>query len=176
MKRGRNHIAPPAPPPAKRRRAAGEPEQTSHFEGTELVVTLGGEVVIRHTREGLGLLRATCFYPACGAQLLGSGAKLQAFYDEHYKLHTEAAPEIDVHRLGAIEDLIAEIRKLDGDELEVVKLVVDGLGVGRPQYGRLDVSTDQRDLELEAIHEGRDQVVYDAADLLRRVRRRARSS
>jgi hypothetical protein len=170
------------PPPAKRRRQEGDPQQTTHFEGKVLVVTLSAVVTVefRHARAGRGLA-ATC--GTCTAVFEGAGPALQKFYDDHYKQHAgertsaEAPPpEVPPPAAGADAEaraqLGAALEQLAGDELDVVRLVVEGLVAGRPVYGQLDVENDPRDLDLEGLHEGRDQIVYDAGDLLRRIRRR----
>lgn len=157
----------------KRKRADGDIPRGSHWEGKDLVVTVGGAVEISHVKDADGRVTVTCRW--CKKSEKGlSGPRLNDFYTEHYKAHYRDAKVVD--EVAALEDvdlekLLADVRELAGDERSVVRLVVDGLLVGKPQYGHLDVGTDKRDFAREALHEGRDQLVYDAADMLRRVRR-----
>jgi hypothetical protein len=76
-----------------------------------------------------------------------------------------------VHHEEAFAEVFAD---LEGDELDVVGYVVQGLREGKAFYGQLRVDEDGRDFRQQAIQEGRDQVIYDVADLLRRVRSGAR--
>lgn len=61
---------------------------------------------------------------------------------------------------------------LDGDELDVLILVAQGLVDGRPLYGELDAVHDKRDWLEEATQERRDLTVYLAAEVVRRRRLR----
>ncbi|MCC6959435.1 MAG: hypothetical protein IT301_06270 [Dehalococcoidia bacterium] len=65
------------------------------------------------------------------------------------------------------------MRKLDGDELDVVGLVIDRLSLGRGIYGQWVAGADLRDLEREALDEELDDVVYRAMRTL--IQRRSRS-
>lgn len=167
---------PPAsasPPPIRRPRRRGDPEKTTHFADKTMVVTLGGTVEFRHARSGRSpsALEVTC--TVCSVSATASGPELQAFYREHYDLHSEevSTPAAPVPATVVdVDAVIAKVRQLAGDELAVLDLVAQGLVEGRATYGQLDVATDKRAFGREALHEARDQVTYDIANLLRRVR------
>jgi hypothetical protein len=63
--------------------------------------------------------------------------------------------------------VLAALDQLEGDELEVLAEVADGLVRGRGCYGRLELATDRRDMAIEALEEARDGLVYAAAALVR---------
>lgn len=132
-----------------------------------------GDREFRMSKGNDASLQLTCATCATSTKihLGGNGGDLEAFVKEH-EHPAPTAPEPG----AVVEAVIVKLRHLAGDELAVVALVVDGLVLGKVPYGQLDVATDKRDLGQEAIDEGRDQIVYDAADLLRRVRRRARGA
>lgn len=69
-------------------------------------------------------------------------------------------------------DIAQRIAALPRDEQEVLLLVLEGAERGLSQYGALDLDTEERDLEAEALAEHRDAVFYLAADIVRRKRRR----
>jgi len=143
-------------------------EQLSRFEGKDLIVTRGVRE-FRLYRDTAGARRVRCLACQRDEALKDD---VEAFFLAHE--HAEPRPPAAPVPTGVdVEQLAADIRALKGDELELVRLVVDGLGVGRPIYGALDVATDQRDLEAEAIAELRDLITYDFANLLRRLRARS---
>lgn len=146
------------------RRQHQDVEQTTRFEGKDLIVTLGGRVEFQLMPRGAGVACRTC-----KASKRASGPALRAFYDEHYKLH---APELPAEPPETVdlEQLVERVRALEGDEREVLALVVDGLERGRPVYGQLDVAGDKRDFEAEALQEVRDAAIYAAAGIVRRRR------
>jgi hypothetical protein len=160
MTRTRNKIA-----PAK--------DQSERWDGGDLIVRRGVREfrLVRGKNKAITVTCLTCSVSGDAGGI--EGERLDAFMRAHE--HAEPAPAVDVQHLGTIEDLIADVRKLKGDEIEVVRLVVEGLlHDGRPQYGVLDLDTDTRDLEQEGIEESRDLVVYDLGNLIKRVRQRAR--
>ena len=62
--------------------------------------------------------------------------------------------------------LTHSIHQLAPDELAVVCSVVEGLLAGQARYGHLDLSTDPRHWQREAVEELRDAVVYLTCQLL----------
>lgn len=141
-------------------------ETISRFDGKDLVVTRG--------RVDFRLRRGSVTCTTCDRELATDDPeRIRAFYAEHEHdpPPADAAPPPPA---ATVELIVADLRELAGDELEVVRLVVAGLRAGRQVYGQLDVDSDHRDHELEAMQEARDMVTYDAAALLRRVRRSAR--
>lgn len=154
----------------RRRRRPEEHEPISRHEGQQHLVSFGGLdfKLAKAAKVNDATLTVTCV--TCSLTKSGlSGIKLNEFYAEHFRAHTLApAPEpttVDV------EQLVGRVRQLVGDELALVDLVVDGLELGRKVYGQLDVAGDRRDFQREALHEGRDQLMYDCADVLSRLRR-----
>lgn len=60
-----------------------------------------------------------------------------------------------------------EDASLNEDETGVLFEVAKGLRTGRSVYGPLDLASDRRDMELEALEEARDLAVYIAASIMK---------
>lgn len=103
----------------------------------------------------------------------GDKARAQRFLEDH--THPGAAPRQSPlpAELSARGRLIADIARLGEDELEVMAEVARGLVRGRGVYGELQIDTDTRDHEREALDELRDGLVYTAVATIRRRRQRA---
>lgn len=69
-------------------------------------------------------------------------------------------------------DLALRYERLNDDEREVIREVIEGLERGREVYGPLDIDGDARDFEVEALQEHRDAVVYLTVETIARRRRR----
>ncbi len=151
-----------------RRRRRPDPEPMLRWEGKDAVVSYGGLDFKQH-KDSTNTLSVTC--TSCSAKKGGlSGAELKAFYVEHYNLHVPPPAPVDQLLEVDFDRLVADQRTLGRDELAVIRLVTDGLLAGKPVYGELDVAADSRSFKREGFDEGRDQLIYDAADLLRRLR------
>lgn len=69
---------------------------------------------------------------------------------------------------GAHFSVVRALGGLEGDELDVVGVVIERLQAGRISYGPFDLRNDRRDFDGEATDEFLDGVIYLAAGLLRR--------
>lgn len=71
------------------------------------------------------------------------------------------------------ERLLLALDKLpaEGDELEILADVAEGLARGLAVYGPLHLDSDGRDMRVETLQETRDAIVYVHAALLRERRR-----
>lgn len=158
-------------------------EQASRFEGDDLIVRRGAREFRLYRTGGKAKTKAAKTDAERRIRCLtcqrdeALGDEAESFFLAHE--HVEPRPPAPPAAPGVdIEQLVTDVRAMHelglADELELLRLVVDGLGVGRPIYGALDVATDQRDLEAEAIAELRDLITYDFANLLRRLRSRAK--
>jgi len=65
------------------------------------------------------------------------------------------------------ERLQSLAQQLAPDELAVLLLVAERLAKGRERYGALNLATDRRCFEIEALEEAADGLVYAAAALMR---------
>lgn len=82
---------------------------------------------------------------------------------------TTAGPETDaeIRQLRLRTEILLMIRDLNEDELEVVRLVVEGAIKGREVYGPLRVANENRDMADEAMQEVRDGLFYLATQMVR---------
>lgn len=148
-------------------------EATSRAEGDGRVITRGDrEYLLARAAKGGGI---TIRCNTCSATKDADEATLPAFLDAHD--HPELRPPPPPPRTD-LEQLIAKVRTLaelkgDGDELEVLEVLVDRLTSGLKVYGKLHVDSDQRDFAQEAFEEAADGMIYAAAGIVRR-RRAAR--
>lgn len=62
---------------------------------------------------------------------------------------------------------------LEPDSEEVLSLIRERLTIGQERYGPLDINTDQREWELEALEEALDLSVYLAIRLIHLRRQRS---
>lgn len=60
--------------------------------------------------------------------------------------------------------------QLEPDARSVLVLIAERMVAGQGQYGRLDISTDTRNMLVEALEEAADLSVYLAIEMLRRSR------
>jgi hypothetical protein len=74
-------------------------------------------------------------------------------------------------RAGALRAALwGQLATLNEDELDVVADVVGGLRKGHQVYGDLNLATDTRDFDGEALEELRDAMTYRAMARVRRAR------
>ncbi len=65
-----------------------------------------------------------------------------------------------------LEYLVDLARGCNGDELDVLTLVAEGINKGRRVYGFMNLAAERRDMALEAFEEVRDALVYVGAKLV----------
>lgn len=154
--------------PARARRPALRPPAPSSVV-VETVTRGGVDFEITHTH-------IRCTHCDTTFATGGDKARAQRFLAEHsHPTPPTSAPESSA-RDRLLERVSFAGRQLGRDELEVVAEVAEGLVAGRTVYGELQIDTDQRDHEREALDELRDGIVYAAVAAIQRRRRRAEAA
>lgn len=156
-------------PRTRARRVRREIE--SRQEGADRVFTRGDrEFVLSRDKDKQP--KVTC--KVCGKSEPTSEAAIASFCDAHD--HPELRPRAAESAPGDLEQLFADIRELaelkgDGDELEVLSILVRRLKGGLQVYGKLRIDNDERDFEQEALEEAADGMIYSAIAIARRQRK-----
>lgn len=131
-----------------------------------------GDIVFELTRDHI-----RCTHCDTTFAIGGNKARAQRFLAEHsHPAPATSAPESSSARDRLLERISFAVHQLGRDELEVVAEVAEGLVAGRNVYGELQIDTDHRDHEREALDELRDGIVYAAVAAIQRRRRRAEAA